>query len=119
MLRTLIGATALSVMVGTSARAQPDPRLFAGAVAGIATLSADARSEITTAGADVSLYKPENGPALNVFFGVHLQDYVTVQATYRFPARPRRRRTCVLPRTTQRRAPVSVGRAGCRAPAHE
>jgi hypothetical protein len=47
---------------------------------GIATLSADARSEITAGGADVSLYKPENGPALNVFVGSHVHEYVTAQA---------------------------------------
>ena len=32
--------------------------------------------------ADVSLYKPENGPALNLFVGVHLGRYFTVQANY-------------------------------------
>ena len=82
MLRMLIGATALSLVVCASARAQPGPQLFVGAAAGVSTLSADARSEITPAGVDVSLYKPENGPALNVFFGVHIQNYVTVQANY-------------------------------------
>ena len=82
MLRMLIGTTALSLLVCTAARAQPSPRLFVGAAAGISTLSADARSEITPAGADVSLYQPENGPALNLLVGVHIHDYVTVQANY-------------------------------------
>ena len=31
---------------------------------------------------DVSLYTPENGPALNLFVGLHLSDCVTVQANY-------------------------------------
>jgi hypothetical protein len=30
----------------------------------------------------VSLYKPENGPALNVFVGMHVREYVTLQANY-------------------------------------
>jgi hypothetical protein len=64
------------------ADAQSPPRTFAGVAAGIATLAADARSAITPNGAEVSLYKPENGLALNVFAGSHVHDYVTVQANY-------------------------------------
>lgn len=64
----------------TAARAQRVP--FAGAVAGIATLSADARAIIDAGSADVSLYKPENGAALNVFVGVHVSDYFGVQGNY-------------------------------------
>ncbi len=56
--------------------------MFAGVAAGIATLAADARSEITSSGADVSLYKPENGPALNIFVGSHVHEYLTVQGNY-------------------------------------
>jgi len=63
-----------------SARAQHGP--FVGAVAGISTLSADARAVITDTGADVSLYKPENGPALNLLAGVHVNDYFSVQGNY-------------------------------------
>ena len=82
MPRILLSAIALLLAFCTSARAQPVSRLFAGAVAGISTLSADARSEITPGGADVSLYKPENGAALNLLLGVHIHDYLTVQANY-------------------------------------
>ncbi len=82
MLRLPIGATALSFFACTSVLAQPGPQRFVGAAAGISTLSADARSEITSGGVDVSLYTPENGPALNVLFGVHVHDYLTVQANY-------------------------------------
>ena len=82
MPRILIGATALLLVFCTSARAQPSPRLFVGAVAGISTLSADARSEIMPAGVDVSLYKPENGAALNLVFGVYFHEYLAVQANY-------------------------------------
>src|SRR5215831_1786837 len=75
MTRT-ISATVLLCLVCTVAGAQSRPRTFAGVAVGIATLSADARSEITAGGADVSLYKPENGPALNVFVGSHFHEYL-------------------------------------------
>lgn len=55
---------------------------FAGALGGVATLSADARSLSTSQGLNVSLYKPENGPALNIVGGVHLNRYLSVQASY-------------------------------------
>ena len=82
MPRISIGATALSCLVFTSAAAQPRLQPYVGVLAGVSTLSADARSEITPGGAQVSLYKPENGPALNVLFGLHVHEYVTVQANY-------------------------------------
>ena len=82
MTRASLGAILGLCFICTSAEGQTQPRTFAGAVAGIATLAADARSVITSAGADVSLYKPENGPALNIFVGSHVHDYVTVQANY-------------------------------------
>jgi hypothetical protein len=78
----LVPVALLCCAIVTSAQAQPHVQAYAGALAGIATLSADARSEITPGGSQVSLYKPENGPALNLFFGVHLQDYVALQANY-------------------------------------
>ncbi len=82
MMRTSIGATLLLCLVCKVAEAQSRPRMFAGVAAGIATLAADARSEITSSGADVSLYKPENGPALNIFVGSHVHEYLTVQGNY-------------------------------------
>ena len=62
MLRLSIGATILSCLAVTSAEGQSPPPFFAGAIAGISTLSADARSEVTLGEVAVSLYKPENGP---------------------------------------------------------
>ena len=82
MQRIVIGAALMSCLGSTVAEAQQNRRVFVGALAGVSTLSADARSEITTDGADVSLYKPENGPALNVLLGTHVREYVTVQANY-------------------------------------
>lgn len=81
MTRT-ISATVLLCLVSSIAEAQSRPRMFTGVAAGIATLAADAQSEITSGGVDVSLYKPENGPALNIFLGSHVHDYLTVQANY-------------------------------------
>lgn len=82
MTRAIVVAILGLCFVCTRAEGQPPPRAFAGVVAGIATLSADARSETTSRGADVSLYKPENGPVLNIFVGSHVHDYLTVQANY-------------------------------------
>jgi hypothetical protein len=56
--------------------------MFAGVDIGIATLAADARSEIGSSGVDVALYNPENGPALNIFAGSHFHEYLTVQGNY-------------------------------------
>jgi hypothetical protein len=78
----IIGVALTSCLATTLAEAQQNQRVFVGAMVGISTLSADARSEIRTDGTDVSLYKPENGPALNVLVGMHLREYVTVQANY-------------------------------------
>ncbi|HLG58309.1 MAG TPA: outer membrane beta-barrel protein [Vicinamibacterales bacterium] len=62
--------------------AQDEDRLYAGVLVGISTLSADARASTQPSRAEVSLYKPENGPALNLFVGVHLGRYFTVQSNY-------------------------------------
>ncbi len=55
---------------------------FVGVLGGVATLSADARSLSTPQGLNVSLYKPENGRALNIAGGVHLDQYLSLQASY-------------------------------------
>ena len=65
---------------GTSVLAQVVP--FAGFVGGVATVSADARSLPTPQGLSISLYKPENGPALDLFAGAHLTPYISIQANY-------------------------------------
>jgi hypothetical protein len=64
------------------AAAAQEPRFFAGGLTGVSTLSADARSETTRTEATLSLYKPENGPAVNVFVGAHLAEYFSVQASW-------------------------------------
>ena len=55
---------------------------YVGASGGIATLSADAGSRGTAQGLSLSSYAPANGGALNVFAGVHLHNYFSVQVNY-------------------------------------
>ncbi len=59
---------------------------FAGGAAGISTLSADAQTSITRDTTAISLYRPFNGPAVNVFAGIHLTDVFTLQANYVYNA---------------------------------
>lgn len=83
--RGFVGFLLLAVALSLTPRAavaQDDSRLFAGALVGVSTLSADARS--VTAGPDAALssYAPKNGWALNVFGGIHLAHYFSVQANW-------------------------------------
>jgi hypothetical protein len=64
------------------ARAQDDDRLYAGVLVGVSTLSADAQTSTQPSRAEASQYKPENGPAVDLFLGVHLGRFFTVQANY-------------------------------------
>ncbi len=83
MRRFVIGGTVcLICLTATSAAAQRAPAPYVGVLGGVSTLSADAQSTITTSGADVSLYTPDNGAALDILFGVHIRDYVSLQANY-------------------------------------
>ncbi len=56
-------------------------RYFATALAGVSTLSADAGTRLGSSN-EVSLYKPENGVALNLGVGIHFSDWVSAQANY-------------------------------------
>src|SRR5205814_6459211 len=55
---------------------------YAGAVGGIATLSSAGQAVVTSPSAAVSLYSTRNGPAVNVFAGRHLSNYVSLQGNY-------------------------------------
>lgn len=55
---------------------------YAGAIGGIATLSADAGAKTTAQGLSLSSYSPKNGGAVNVFAGAHLHNYFSVQLNY-------------------------------------
>lgn len=76
------GTLALLWLFTGCASVTAQPTAFVGAAAGIATISADAQANVTATSAAVSLYKPENGPAVNLFAGAHLNDYFSVQANY-------------------------------------
>ena len=73
--------TVMSLMAGT-ASAQDERRAYAGALVGVSTLSADGRSQSGASEIAVSLYKPENGLALNLFGGYHVAQYFTLQGDY-------------------------------------
>jgi hypothetical protein len=69
----------------SSAVAQNAPRAsrtFAGGLFGVSTLSADGAASTTSAGAALSMYAPENGAALNLFAGIHLYEYFSLQANW-------------------------------------
>jgi len=55
---------------------------YAGAIVGFSILSADGRSVVKPSSASTSLYKPETGPAFNLFVGRRLSDYLSVEANY-------------------------------------
>lgn len=55
---------------------------YAGAMGGIATLSADAGSVRVGQGLNLSSYAPANGGALDVFVGVHLHNYFSMQGDF-------------------------------------
>lgn len=55
---------------------------YAGVLVGISTLSADGRSVIDSSSAAVSVYKPENGAAMNLVGGVDLTRFLTLQGNY-------------------------------------
>jgi Outer membrane protein beta-barrel domain len=69
-------------LLSPPAAAQDESRTFAGALFGVSTLSADARSVAAGADAAVSLYEPKNGPALNVFAGIHVAQYFAIQVNW-------------------------------------
>lgn len=73
-------STALLCMICLSASAQTLP--YVGAISGISTLSADAGSQLSGQNLSLSSYKPDNGGVVNVFAGLHLREYYSLQANY-------------------------------------
>lgn len=55
---------------------------FAGAAGGLATLSGDGSAAVTQSAASTSLFDPKNGPAGEVFAGIHLFQFVGFQTDY-------------------------------------
>ena len=58
------------------------PKPYVGVLGGIATLSGDAGSATTPQGLNLSSYAPANGPALDVFAGLDLDNYFSVQGNF-------------------------------------
>jgi len=80
---TVTGAWAMpALMLSCCCALAAESSYYAGAMGGIATLSADGRSVFATASTFISLYKPENGRLLKVFGGIHLTDFLSVQANH-------------------------------------
>jgi hypothetical protein len=75
-------AAALLLAVLPSLSTAQDSGFFAGVISGSSQLSGDPSSVVTPAGFATSVYKPETGPAVNAFVGIHLREYVTIQANY-------------------------------------
>jgi hypothetical protein len=77
------GLTLAFALVLTSApAAAQDGRIFAGALFGVSALSPDAQAVTTPSQTAVSLYDPRNGPALNLFAGIHVAQYFSIQANW-------------------------------------
>ncbi len=77
-----VALTCAIVLVSVPAAAQDESRAYAGALFGVSALSADAQAVTTGTAAAVSLYDPKNGPALNVFAGIHIAQYFAIQANW-------------------------------------
>jgi len=75
-------AVLMLTVLGSAAGYAQSGNFYAGALGGISTLSADGRSILTPASSEVSLYKPENGAALNLFSGWDFSRFVSVQGNY-------------------------------------
>ena len=76
------GLIVIVCLTSVPAAAQSGQRVFAGGLFGVSTLSADGHAETTATEAATSLYKPENGPAVNLFAGVHVAQYFSVQGNW-------------------------------------
>jgi len=77
-----IVAVVLGLMLCRCSCLEAQTRIFVGALGGVSTLSADGQSVIEQSTTAVSLYSPENGPALNLLGGAHLNDFLSVQGNY-------------------------------------
>lgn len=70
------------VLVSLPAAAQEPSRIFVGGLFGVSTLSADGQALTTGNDASLSLYNPENGLAFDIFAGVHVAQYFSLQANW-------------------------------------
>src|SRR5687767_11421980 len=80
--RGRVGLIVIFCLTSVPAAAQSNQRAFAGGLFGVSTLSADGQADTTATEASTSQYKPENGPAVNLFAGVHVAQYFSVQGNW-------------------------------------
>ena len=82
----LLALISFAIWIAAAAHieAQDPHRMYVGGLFGVSTLSGDARAITTASTADASMYKPENGVALNLFAGAHVARFVSLQANYVF-----------------------------------
>lgn len=73
---------AASLCATTTLSAQDERRIFAGALFGVSTLSADGRAIVMSPEIALSMYKPENGITVNLLGGWHIAEYFSVQGNY-------------------------------------
>lgn len=78
--RRLLRAICFLAMSFSVSNAQQ--RFYAGLLGGISTPSADAQFVMSATGQSASSYKPSNGGVVSTFGGVHLNDYLSLQANY-------------------------------------
>jgi hypothetical protein len=77
-----VSIVAMWSLAAAQGQAQEERRMYIGGLFGVSTLSGDARAVTSDTEASASTYKPENGPALNVFVGAHVWRFVTLQGNY-------------------------------------
>lgn len=84
MLKTKIILLILACLVPSLTFAQQLTKrlIYVGAMGGIATLSGDGSAVIKSSSAATSLLDPSDGPAGEIFAGIHLFQYVSFQADY-------------------------------------
>ena len=74
----------ISAILAISWQASPlaHAQLYAGVLGGVASLSGDARSLVTSGSLQFSSYNPANGGAFSFFAGRHFSDYFSAQGSY-------------------------------------
>ncbi len=75
-------APAAFVLLAFATSLPGQPNRFVGGYAGISTLSADGRTDVSTANARFSSYKPENGLTVVGLAGSHINDFFSVMGSY-------------------------------------
>lgn len=75
----IFGVMLCFVSVATSSA---EAQFYAGALAGVSTLSGDTSAAINSSATNFSTYNPQNGLVLNGLFGRHFNDFFSAQVDY-------------------------------------